>query len=122
MRSRRSGCGPAARRPTVCSPSRSPSAWPTATARPCVQVNHRYVGGQTAESFDQLLTDLRSGALAGTVPPHGTLVRVRRTVGLEGRPGDHRRRAGGHGRGAGHAGRGGCQAAEAAAKTGEGAS
>ena len=26
---------------------------------PCVQVNHRYVGGQTAESFDQLLTDLR---------------------------------------------------------------
>ncbi len=30
---------------------------------PCVQVNHRYVGGQTAESFDQLLADLRSGAL-----------------------------------------------------------
>jgi NADH-quinone oxidoreductase subunit E len=50
---------------------------------PCVQVNHRYVGGQTAESFDQLLTDLRRGALAETVPPHGTLVRVRRTVGLE---------------------------------------
>ena len=50
---------------------------------PCVQVNHRYVGGQTAESFDQLLTDLRSGALAETVPPHGTLVRVRRTVGLK---------------------------------------
>jgi len=41
------------------------------------------VGGQTAESFDQLLTDLRSGALADTVPPHGTLVRVRRTVGLK---------------------------------------
>ena len=50
---------------------------------PCVQVNHRYVGGQTAESFDQLLSDLRSGALAGTVPSHGTLVRVRRSVGLE---------------------------------------
>jgi NADH-quinone oxidoreductase subunit E len=50
---------------------------------PCVQVNHRYVGGQTAESFDQLLVDLRSGALADTVPPHGTLVRVRRTVGLK---------------------------------------
>ena len=49
---------------------------------PCVQVNHRYVGGQTAESFDQLLVDLRSGSLADTVPPHGTLVRVRRTVGL----------------------------------------
>ena len=50
---------------------------------PCVQVNHRYVGGQTAESFDQLVADLRSGALADTVPPHGTLVRVRRSVGLE---------------------------------------
>jgi NADH-quinone oxidoreductase subunit E len=50
---------------------------------PCVQVNHRYVGGQTPESFDQLLADLRSGALADTVPSHGTLVRVRRTVGLK---------------------------------------
>jgi NADH-quinone oxidoreductase E subunit len=50
---------------------------------PCVQVNHRYVGGQTAESFDQLLIDLRSGALAETVPLHGTLVRVRRNVGLK---------------------------------------
>jgi NADH-quinone oxidoreductase E subunit len=49
---------------------------------PCVQVNHRYVGGQTAESFDQLLADLRSGALADTVPHHGTLVRVRRSGGL----------------------------------------
>jgi NADH-quinone oxidoreductase subunit E len=50
---------------------------------PCVQVNHRYVGGQTAESFDQLVADLRSGALSDTVPPHGTLVRVRRSVGLK---------------------------------------
>jgi NADH-quinone oxidoreductase E subunit len=50
---------------------------------PCVQVNHRYVGAQTPESFDALLGDLRSGALSGTVPPHGTLVRVRRSVGLE---------------------------------------
>jgi NADH-quinone oxidoreductase subunit E len=50
---------------------------------PCVQVNHRYVGGQTAESFDQLVADLRRGALADTVPPHGTLVRVRRTDGLK---------------------------------------
>jgi NADH-quinone oxidoreductase E subunit len=50
---------------------------------PCVQVNHRYVGGQTAETFDQLLVDLRRGALSETVPNHGTLVRVRRSVGLE---------------------------------------
>ena len=49
---------------------------------PCVQVNHRYMGAQTPESFDALLGDLRSGALAGTVPTHGTLVRVRRSVGL----------------------------------------
>jgi NADH-quinone oxidoreductase E subunit len=50
---------------------------------PCVQVNHRYVGAQTPESFDQLLSDLRSGALSDTVPNHGTLVRVRRSVGLQ---------------------------------------
>ena len=49
---------------------------------PCVQVNHRYVGAQTPESFDRLLDDLRSGTLAETVPSHGTLVRVRRSVGL----------------------------------------
>ena len=50
---------------------------------PCVQVNHRYVGAQTPESFDQLLSQLRNGELDGTVPHHGTLVRVRRTVGLQ---------------------------------------
>ncbi|MGP0030577.1 MAG: NADH-quinone oxidoreductase subunit NuoE [Acidimicrobiales bacterium] len=49
---------------------------------PCVQVNHRFVGGQTPASFDQLLEDLRSGSRADTIPPHGTLVRVRRSVGL----------------------------------------
>jgi NADH-quinone oxidoreductase subunit E len=49
---------------------------------PCVQVNHRYVGAQTPETFDALLADLRAGALAETVPHHGTLVRVRRSVGL----------------------------------------
>jgi NADH-quinone oxidoreductase E subunit len=50
---------------------------------PCVQVNHRFVGAQTAESFDALLDDLRAGRLADSVPPHGTLVRVRRSVGLQ---------------------------------------
>ena len=48
-----------------------------------MQVNHRFVGAQTAESFDALLDDLRAGRLADTVPPHGTLVRVRRSVGLQ---------------------------------------
>jgi NADH-quinone oxidoreductase E subunit len=50
---------------------------------PCVQVNHRYVGAQTPESFDALVDDLRDGRLSDTVPSHGTLVRVRRTVGLQ---------------------------------------
>ncbi len=49
---------------------------------PCVQVNHRYVGAQTPESFDQLVTDLRAGTLAETVPNHGVLIRTPRTVGL----------------------------------------
>ena len=55
---------------------------------PCVQVNHRYVGAQTPESFDQLVADLRSGGRNGDIPPHGTLVRVRRTNGLSMSPGE----------------------------------
>jgi NADH-quinone oxidoreductase E subunit len=54
---------------------------------PCVQVNHRFVGAQSAESFDQLVADLRSGARATDIPDHGTLIRVRRTTGLEADPG-----------------------------------
>ena len=49
----------------------------------CVQVNHRYVGAQSPETFDALLDDLRAGRLDEAVPPHGTLVRVRRSVGLQ---------------------------------------
>ena len=49
----------------------------------CVQVNHRYVGAQSPETFDTLVDDLRAGRLDDTVPPHGTLVRVRRSVGLQ---------------------------------------
>ena len=50
---------------------------------PCVQVNHRYVGAQTPDSFDALVEDLRAGRLSDTIPNHGTLVRVRRSVGLQ---------------------------------------
>ena len=53
---------------------------------PCVQVNHRYVGAQSPESFDQLVVDLRSGARDADIPPHGTLNRVRRTTGIEADP------------------------------------
>jgi hypothetical protein len=52
----------------------------------CVQVNHRYVGAQNPETFDALLDDLRAGRLSDTVPPHGTLVRIRRSVGLQADP------------------------------------
>jgi NADH-quinone oxidoreductase subunit E len=50
---------------------------------PCVQVNHRFVGAQSAESFDRLMAELRSGARAEEIPDHGTLNRVRRANGLE---------------------------------------
>ncbi len=78
---------------------------------PCVQVNHRYVGAQSPESFDRLVGDLRSGALSDTVPPHGTLIRVRRSVGLQADRCRRGARAGGDGRGAGVEGRraGGCR-------------
>jgi NADH-quinone oxidoreductase E subunit len=49
---------------------------------PCVTVNWRYFGNVTPESFDQLVEDLRAGRLDGEVPPHGTLSRVQRNVGL----------------------------------------
>jgi NADH-quinone oxidoreductase E subunit len=53
---------------------------------PCVQVNNRYVGAQTSESFDNLVGELRSGSRSDEIPDHGTLIRVRRTVGLEADP------------------------------------
>jgi hypothetical protein len=47
-----------------------------------VQVNHRFVRTTTAETFDALVTDLRSGRRDSDIPPHGTLIRVRRSGGL----------------------------------------
>ena len=49
---------------------------------PCLEVNHRFVGDVTPESFDRLVGELRSGGLADDIPRHGTLVRVRRQGGL----------------------------------------
>jgi NADH-quinone oxidoreductase subunit E len=49
---------------------------------PCVQVNHRFFGPLDTAGFDRLADDLRSGRLAETVPPQGTLSRVDRKVGL----------------------------------------
>ena len=53
---------------------------------PCVTVNHRYVGAQSPQTFDRLIEDLRAGRRSEDIPPHGTLVRVRRTVGLQADP------------------------------------
>jgi NADH-quinone oxidoreductase E subunit len=50
---------------------------------PCLTVNWRFFGDVTDESFDELVDDLGAGRLSETVPPHGTLSRVRRTVGLQ---------------------------------------
>jgi NADH-quinone oxidoreductase E subunit len=49
---------------------------------PCLTVNHRFFGNVDDETFDALVDDLRAGRLSGDVPPHGTLVRVRRQGGL----------------------------------------
>jgi NADH-quinone oxidoreductase E subunit len=53
---------------------------------PCVQVNHRFVGAQTPASFDELISELRTGARSEDIPHHGTLVRVRRRTGLQADP------------------------------------
>ncbi len=49
---------------------------------PCLSVNYRFFGDMTNETFDALVDDLRAGRLSEDVPPHGTLVRVRRDGGL----------------------------------------
>jgi NADH-quinone oxidoreductase subunit E len=51
-------------------------------AAPCLAVNWRFFGNVSNEDFDQLVDDLAAGRLADDVPPHGTLCRVRRRVGL----------------------------------------
>ena len=49
---------------------------------PCLAVNWRFFGNVTDEGFDRLVDDLAAGRMAEEVPPHGTLCRVRRSVGL----------------------------------------
>ncbi|MGI8793591.1 MAG: NADH-quinone oxidoreductase subunit NuoE [Acidimicrobiales bacterium] len=51
---------------------------------PCLTVNWRFFGDVTDDSFDTLVDDLGNGRLDDTVPPHGTLNRVRRAVGTPG--------------------------------------
>ena len=51
-------------------------------AAPCLAVNWRFFGNVGHDDFDRLVDDLAAGRLADDVPPHGTLCRVRRQVGL----------------------------------------
>jgi NADH:ubiquinone oxidoreductase subunit E len=53
---------------------------------PCLTVNWRFFGDVDRAGFDRLVDRLAAGDLDAEVPPHGTLSRVRRTVGL-GAPG-----------------------------------
>jgi NADH-quinone oxidoreductase subunit E len=49
---------------------------------PCLTVNWRFFGDIDPPGFDRLVDRLVAGQLDAEVPPHGTLSRVRRTVGL----------------------------------------
>ena len=49
---------------------------------PCLAVNWRFFGDVTTTSFDALIDDLKAGRRSDEIPPHGTLSRVRRNVGL----------------------------------------
>ena len=49
---------------------------------PCATVNWRYFGDLDRARFDELVSRLAAGELDGEVPSHGTLCRVRRTVGV----------------------------------------
>jgi NADH-quinone oxidoreductase E subunit len=49
---------------------------------PCLTANWRFFGDLDEQRFDALIEDLRAGRLEAEVPPHGTLNRVRRSVGL----------------------------------------
>lgn len=53
------------------------------TEAPAVQVNYRYFHRLDVDSFDELIAQLRSGELDDTVPPHGTLAKVRQDLGSD---------------------------------------
>ncbi len=50
------------------------------TEAPCLQVNYRYFGRVTADSFDGLVDDLREGRLGDSVPEHGVVARIRQQI------------------------------------------
>ena len=50
------------------------------TEAPAVQVNYRYFHRLDTEAFDELISALRAGELEDSVPPHGTLAKVRQEL------------------------------------------
>jgi NADH-quinone oxidoreductase subunit E len=50
------------------------------TEAPTLQVNYRHRYRVTPEAFDELIADLRAGALDAEIPPHGTLGRNRQQI------------------------------------------
>ena len=50
------------------------------TEAPCLQVNYRYRFRVTAENFDTLIDQLRSGELTDEIPQHGTVAVVRQHI------------------------------------------
>ncbi len=50
------------------------------TEAPCMQVNYRYFHRISNDEVDGVLSDIRSGKLADTIPEHGVLQRVRQTI------------------------------------------
>jgi len=50
---------------------------------PVVQVNHRYVRTTTPDAFDAMIEEVRDGKRESEIPSHGTLIRVRRSSGLQ---------------------------------------
>lgn len=50
------------------------------TEAPALQVNYRYFHRITNEDFDELVDQIRSGALDEVIPPHGTLGKVRQDL------------------------------------------
>src|SRR5947209_4721490 len=49
---------------------------------PCLAVNWRFFGKVANDGFDHLVDELAAGRLTEEIPPHGTLCRTRRAVGL----------------------------------------
>jgi len=74
---------PWAGRPTMdSSRSKRPNAWPTVTTHRACRSTTATCVPPTIETFNALVNQLRDGQLDHDVPTHGTLVRVRRSVGL----------------------------------------